>query len=327
MKILTITNMFPTEEYPDFGTFVFDQVRSIERLGHEVDVLFMNPKDRPFRYKAYPLGFPRLWRTLSAKRYDVIHAHYVYSGIVGRAQRSTPLVLTHHGCEIVDSMQGPLCRLTRSWADETIVVAPWMIPVLGLGKAHVIPCGIDLVLFTPMDRSEARVRLGLRSDRKYAMFAGRTSDPVKRFDLLQEAVERARKTDPEIELLVVAGEPHERMPLYMSAADVFVLSSETEGSPQVVKEAMACNLPIVATEAGDAWTVIESTRGCYKSGSDPQEIASCILEATSPTLRTEGRGRVEGLGIDSIARRVEQVYEAAISKRATARYETRTVHA
>src|SRR5579872_292919 len=156
MRVLTVTNMFPTERSPQFGIFVQEQVNSIRALGHEVDVLFINAREGHLRYKGYAAGVPRLWARLRRSRYDVIHAHYVFSGMIARAQRSAPLVLTHHGPELVDPWQGPLCRWTRSWADRTIVVAPWMVPVLGLDDVDVIPCGIDLSLFQSMDQTEAR---------------------------------------------------------------------------------------------------------------------------------------------------------------------------
>lgn len=327
MRVLTVTNMYPTESRPDFGIFVHEQVQSIERLGHDVDVLFMNAKEGGFRQKAYLLGFPRLWKTLAENTYDVIHAHYVFSGVVARAQRSSPLVVTHHGCELVHPWQGPLCKLTRSWADETIVVAPWMVRELGLGDAQIIPCGIDLSLFRSVDRQEARDRLGLDPHRKYVLFAGRMSDPVKRFPLLEQAVRIVQADDPDVEMLVVSGQPHDHIPLYMSAADVFAMTSATEGSAQVVKEAMACNMPIVATDAGDNWTVMGNTEGCYRTSAEPLEIAARLKDAITPPRRTAGRASVERFGIDAIARQVESIYEEAIRHRATSQQKARTAHA
>jgi teichuronic acid biosynthesis glycosyltransferase TuaC len=318
MRILTVTNMFPTTESPQFGIFVHEQVESIRRLGHDVEVLFINGREGRFRHKAYALGFPRLWTALRERRYDVIHAHYVFSGIVARAQRSAPLVLTHHGPELLHPWQGPLCRLTRSWADETIVVAPWMVSELGLGEVHVIPCGVDLSLFDPIDRLEARRRLGLDPDRRYILFAGNSWDLRKRFALVEQAAAMVSAQEPDIELLTVCGQPHERIPLYMFAADVFAMASTSEGSAQVVKEAMASGLPIVATDAGDNWDAIRDTPGCYPTSADPVEIAACLRAAISPPRRTDGRARAQRFALDSIAGEVVSVYETAL--RAGARH-------
>src|SRR3974390_34029 len=114
MRILTVTNMYPTEQSPQFGIFVQEQVDSIRARGHEVDVLFVNAREGRLRHKAYLLGAPRLWRTVAGRQYDIIHAHYVFSGIIARFQRSAPLVLTHHGPELLHPWQGPVCKLTRS---------------------------------------------------------------------------------------------------------------------------------------------------------------------------------------------------------------------
>src|SRR5579862_1043775 len=262
MRVLTVTNMYPFEKMPQFGIFVHEQVESIRALGHNVDVLFMNGREGKLRHKAYPLGIPRLWKTLATHQYDLIHAHYVFSGVVARLQRACPLVVTHHGVELVDPLQGPICRFTRNWADSTIVVAEWMVPKLGLEKVDVIPCGVDLSLFRPIDRLEARKLLDLEPDKRYILFAGNTWDPVKRFDLIEAAAADVSRDFPDVELITVCGEPHERVPVHMGAADVLVLASTGEGSAQVVKEAMACNLRIVAGNAGDTWDVIRDTEGC-----------------------------------------------------------------
>lgn len=323
MRILTVTNMYPTERSPQFGIFVEEQVNSIRALGHDVDVLFVNAREGRLRHKAYVLGFPRLWQVLSKNRYDVIHAHYVFSGVIARAQRSTPLVLTHHGPEFMHPWQGPLCRLTKRWPDELIVVASWMLPILSMPRVHLIPCGVDFSLFRPMDRQEARTKLGLDPSKRYVLFAGNSWDRRKRFDLVQAARRMVSARQPDVELLEVCGQPHHLIPLYMNAADVFAMVSTSEGSAQVVKEAMACNLPIVATDAGDNWEVIDGTAGCHRTGADPAEIAARLEGALSPPRRTDGRSKVERFSMESTARAVVTVYEQALrSSSEPARSET-----
>ncbi|HZT97551.1 MAG TPA: glycosyltransferase [Chloroflexota bacterium] len=312
MRILTVTNMFPTERNPQFGIFIQEQVESIRQLGLEVDVLFVNGREGRLRQKGYLVGFPALWRALRSCRYDVIHAHYIFSGIIARAQWAAPLVLTHHGVEVRDRFQGGLCRLTRFWPDEQIVVADWMIAPLRSPRAHVIPCGIDLDLFRPMPKADARAQLGLEPEKRYVLFAGYTWDPVKRFHLVEQAVRILKSRLPDVELVAVCQQPHQRIPLYMNACDVFAMTSSFEGSAQVVKEAMACNLPIVATDAGDNWDVLGDTAGCYRTGDDPKEIAGHLEAAVSPPLRTDGRKQVERFGLRSTAERVVSVYEAAL---------------
>jgi teichuronic acid biosynthesis glycosyltransferase TuaC len=320
MKVLTLTNMYPTENNPQFGIFVREQVESLRACGVEIDVLFVNGREGRLRHKGYLTAVPRLWAQLMNHRYDLIHAHYVFSGMIARAQFRLPLVLTHHGPELRDPFQGKLCRATRGWADELIVVADWMVSVLDprreCSDIHVIPCGVDLSLFRPMSQAECRTRLGLKQDARYVLFAGNTWDERKRYRLVEAAVEKLRSANPDIELLTVCGQSHDVIPLYMNAADVFAMTSVLEGSAQVVKEAMACNLPVVATDAGDNWNVIGSTDGCFKADDSVDKIAANLLLAMSPPRRTTGRQAVNRFGIDAIARSVLDVYEGALDRAA-----------
>jgi glycosyltransferase involved in cell wall biosynthesis len=243
----------------------------------------------------------------------VIHAHYIFAALIARAQWQAPLVVTHHGPELRFRFQGPLCRWTRGIAEEVIVVAGWMVPELGVPGAHVIPCGVNLNLFRPMPQADARATLGLRPDRRYVLFAGNYLNPRKRFHLVQDAVDHVRSRHPDVELLTVARQPHEIIPLYMNAADVFAMTSTDEGSAQVVKESMACGLPVVATDAGDNWDVIAGTPGCYRVGPDPAEIAARLEEAITPPRRTDGPAHVARFGLERVAREVVAVYEQARS--------------
>lgn len=315
MRILIVTNMYPTPANPQFGIFVKEQVESLRALDLDVDVLFTNAKEGRFRHKGYMLGFPRLWNTLVHQRYDVIHAHYVYSGIIARAQWQAPLVVTHHGPELYDRWEGPLCRGTRRFADGIIVVADWMVPMLGAPTAHVVPCGVNPDLFRPMPQAEARRALGLPLDRRYVLFAGNYLSPRKRFHLVEEAMAILRARHADIDLLKVARQPHERIPLYMNAADVFAMVSTAEGSAQVVKEAMFCGLPVVATDAGDNWDVIGDTPGCYRVKPRPADIADRLEAALTPPRRTDGPLRVTRFSLATVAAEVAAVYESVCARR------------
>ena len=193
-----------------------------------------------------------------------------------------------------------------------------MVPELGAPSAHVIPCGVNLNLFRPLPQADARAALGLPLDRRYVLFAGNYLNPRKRFHLVQDAVHRLRSRQPDVELLTVARQPHEIIPLYMNAADVFAMTSTDEGSAQVVKESMACGLPVVATDAGDNWDVIDGTPGCYRVGPDPAEIAVRLEEAITPPRRTDGPARITRFGLERVAREVLAVYEQARAAHRTA---------
>ncbi len=248
LRVLVVTNMYPRPEAPSHGVFVGDQVASLRRLGVDVDVFFMNGRGNRLNYL---LAYPRLWNTLRKKRYDVIHAHYVFSGLVARAQWQAPVVLTHHGPEVFMTWEKNVCHLATPWFDRVIVVSPEMRERLGYKDAIVIPCGVDMQRFSPISQKEARLQTGLPQEKKLVLWAGEHFRPEKRYEIVEEAMRRLSAEDPNVELVLLSGRPHADVPVYMNAADVLLLTSDAEGSPMVVKEAMSCNLPVVATDVGD----------------------------------------------------------------------------
>lgn len=312
MKVLVLTNMYPTPAYPSFGTFVEEQVQSLRQEGIEVDVLFVNGVKSKLNYL---WGFPRLWARLLTRRYDLIHAHYVFSGIIARAQFLYPVVLTHHGSQVFQTWQAPVCRLVTPLMDETIVVSPEMKEKGHLDKSHIIPCGIDFDLFKPIPKEPAREELNLPQDKKLVLYAGEYFRPIKRFDIVQKAMKLLQAEDPDVELVLVSKKPLSVVPKYMSACDVLVLVSDGEGSPMVIKEAMACNLPIVSVPAGDVPEVIAGAEGCYLCSQDPQDVAEKLKLALERGERSQGREKIGYMEIGAISRRIITLYENVLQKK------------
>ncbi len=310
LRVLVVTNLYPYPGAPDFGTFVRDEVESIRGLGVHVDVFFFDGRSSRWNYlKAYPA----FWKTLGRGRYDLVHAHYTLSGLVARAQLKVPVVVTIHGIEVILPWVKEASRFLARTADAVIVTSRRVRSDLGWNRAEIIPPGIDLNIFRPMPVLEARKELGLSPGKRYVLFAGKPR-PEKRFLAIREAVRRLRETVLEAELLVATGMPHNQVPLYMNAADVLVLASRYEGSPMVVKEAMACNLPIVVTDVGDAREVIAGTEGCYITDGSVEDMAEKLRIAIDFGKRTDGRDRISHLALGSIARRVADVYEKVVGR-------------
>ncbi|NOZ27279.1 MAG: glycosyltransferase family 4 protein [Chloroflexi bacterium] len=311
MHVLLVTNMYPTPDRPAAGIFVAEQVASLERLGVTFDVLYVDGRRSSLNYA---WGVPRLWAQLRRARYDLIHAHYVFSGWIARLQWGRPLVLTHHGIEVLTGWTAPLCRWASRWADQVIVVSQAMQRALAPIPSHVIPCGVDLTLFRPGDRAAARAALGLEPDRPLVLFAGDLR-PEKRYPLAQAAVAHLRAMGTDAALVTLTGQPHDRVPLYMQACDVLILTSTHEGSPMVVKEAMACNLPVVSVDVGDVAEVIGGTEGCVVAEADPEKLAMGLQRALAHG-RTNGRAAVERFDLDRVARQVLEVYRMVMEEAA-----------
>jgi teichuronic acid biosynthesis glycosyltransferase TuaC len=315
VKVLVVTNMYPSPQAPSFGTYVYDQVQALREAGAEVDVFHVVQHQR--RIWNYVWAIPRLWRLLMARRYDLIHAHYVLSGVVARAQWGHRVVLTHHGPEVLGQprWQAILCKLVTPLFDEVIHVTEEVRRVLHDADGWVIPCGVNLDVFMPVGREEARQRLGLPLDTPLVLWAGEYWRPEKRFDLVQQAMQLTVRQVPRAELVLLANKPHEVVPLYMSACDVLILTSALEGSPMVVKEAMACNLPIVSVQVGDVPDVIRGTIGCALAERDPQDLAAKLVPLLQRPRRSDGRQRIEHLSHARVARRILAVYARALRSR------------
>ncbi len=321
--VLVITNLWPTNEDPGYGSFVQAQMESLGPLGVNYDVVFIDGRRSRWNYFR-ALGELRF--RLKHYRYDLIHAHFGLSGWVARCQWRTPVVVSFMGDDVLGrpTRSGRITLYGRflqasSWVlarlvSAIIVKSQEMKTRLGLNAAHVIPNGVDLGLFRPMEQAEARQALGLDLKKKFVLFPYNPLEVRKRFDVIEAAVAHARREIPEIEILQVRGVPRERMPLYMNAADVLVLASLFEGSPNAVKEAMAVNLPVVSVDVGDTHDLIGPTEGCYLVPRDTEAIAARIVEVCRRGARTNGREWIARLSMEKVAKQIVDLYQSVVSR-------------
>jgi teichuronic acid biosynthesis glycosyltransferase TuaC len=329
VRVLVATAMYPTLERPAWGTFVRTQVESLRAAGVEVDVMALEGRHRKL---LYPKGMYELRRRLAGGSIDLVHAHYGYMGVVARTQFRVPVVVTYHGDDLLGTIDEngrvvPLSRviafggrLLAERVDAVIVQNAEMARRLRRNDAYVIPHEVDLELFRPIDREHARAALGLEPGKKYLLFASPPEIPIKRFPLAEAAARLLSDSDPAVELLVVHKETQDRLALYFNACDVLVFPSFQEGSPNIVKQAMACNLPIVSTDVGDVRDVIGETPGCEICAPDPAAFARCIAEILARLDRTTGRDAVLRFDPSLVAARIVDVYEHVLDGRARRPY-------
>jgi glycosyltransferase involved in cell wall biosynthesis len=323
-RVLVVTNLWPTESDPGYGSFVQAQMESLRPLGVEFDALFIDGRASRWNYLR---GVSRMRALLRQKHYDLIHAHFGLSGWVSRCQFRVPVVVSFMGDDVLGRprrngsitaygrfLQASSFVLARI-VTASIVKSAEMKAKLRLASAEIIPNGVDLNAFRPIDRVEARKELGLDPAKKYVLFPYDPTEQRKRYDLIQAAVEEAQASNPAIEILHARGVPRERMPLYMNAADVLVLASIFEGSPNAVKESMAVNLPVVAADVGDVRELIGTTEGCTIVPREVEPMAEKIVEVCRRAARTRGREAIARLSIEKVAERVVAVY-ARVAKTA-----------
>jgi glycosyltransferase involved in cell wall biosynthesis len=207
-----------------------------------------------------------------------------------------------------------ICRISKELArhcDTVIVKSEEMLKHIPREcKAYVVPNGVDFEMFKPIQKEEARKQLGLDLNKTYLLFPSNPNYPVKRFELAKRAFEIVRKTVTNCELLVIYGKRREEVSLYMNASDCLLLTSYHEGSPNIVKEAMACNLPIVSVKVGDVQEVISNTDGCYIVTNKPEDIAGMIIKVLNKGKRTDGRQNIAHLEISNIAKKIISIYQS-----------------
>jgi glycosyltransferase involved in cell wall biosynthesis len=328
--------MYPTPEYPFYGIFVKEQVESLRKEGVFVDVFFINGRDNRLNYF---FAVPCLVKKLRFGHYDLVHAHHTYCICVFWIAKlilglKIPLILTLHEAEalkppgLIPRDTDAVSKLVYSkgikkWAvhrtDLLISVCKDLIEVLNSKrKSTVKPPGVDLQLFQPINKHRCRERLKLPKDKKIVFFPADIKNPErhtqKGFDILQ----RTFAILPRDNVLLATGGSisHQDMPLYMNASDVVVQTSNFEASPMVIKEAMACNVPIVSTDVGDTKEIIGNTEGCFICERDPEDIALKIKMALDYGRRTEGRERIIELGLElqQISRKIINIYKETLRR-------------
>ena len=280
--------------------------------------------------KNYFFHIFRLKRHLKENRYDLIHAHYALCGIVSHlARNKEKLVVSFMGDDLIGSINsagkyslyGDLIVLLNKFFikkyDFTITKSRNLAHKLkSEDQNNIIPNGVDISVFNEKDKKECRRILDIPLDKKLILFVSNPARAEKNYKLAEDSVKLIK--DNNIYLRAVHGLTKEELVLYYNAADLLLLTSLHEGSPNVIKEAMACNCPIISTDVGDVRSVIGDTRGCCLISYDPNDIVEKLkftLTFSQKVGRTKGRERIIELGLDSktIAKKIVALYEKVIN--------------
>ncbi|AGN00040.1 Glycosyltransferase-like protein [Salinarchaeum sp. Harcht-Bsk1] len=300
----------------DHATFYRQQVEALGRLGVRTEVVPVSGTraatgDGSERSLVDYLGLVADVRKRDLSAYDLVHANYGLTVPAAFAQRTCPVVLSLWGSD-VSGRFGWIGRLGARRASETIVMSSGMAETLR-SDCTVIPHGVDLELFEPMDREQALSSVGWAQAAKHVLFPYPSDRAVKNYPLARRLVDVADARLPDDVVLHTLDErvAHERMPVLMNAADAMVLVSASEGSPNTVKEAMACNLPVVARDVGD---VRERLRGVEPSvvAEEEQALVDGLVAVLDDRERSNGREHVQELSVDRVAERTLGVYLSAI---------------
>lgn len=323
LRVLQIVGDLPSRERPWVQPFVASQIESLRRLGIHLDVLELGICCGA-GWRKYAGGVPRVRHLVKKNHYDCIHAHYSYCGWVARAQWSTPVIVSLMGDDLLGeaNWQGAqttrghldclMSRLLTRCVDHVVVKSVAMMRrVSAKDRVSVIPNGVDFDLFRPSDRVTGCQRMGLDGGDRIILFTGNPALPRKNFPLAERAVDLLNKEWTEkARLFVFWGRSQDQMPAAMNAADALLVTSFWEGSPNVVKEAMACNLPVVAVDVGDIRQIIGDAENCFVCEHDCRELAAALFRVLESGQRSNGRELIEHLRLESVASRIEALYRS-----------------
>ncbi len=319
--------------------FFLDQVRILEERGIECDALYQGD----FRQDGHVHGdrsiheglldsiaghnpiyyavrgsmlYPKILQASLAEDYDIVH---VNSGVVaplGLLQPNRPVVMTFWGDDLLGDrlagLQPKITKLCATQSDHVIVRSQEMKDALPC-DATIIPSGVDLSVFEPMPQVEAREAVGWDADDRHVIFPYHKGHEKKRYHVAKRTVERVNRSFEEtVRLQDVHDADHDEMPLYYNAADALLLPSLREGSPNTVKEAMACNLPVVSTDVGDTRRRLGPVENSYVCSNDA-ELVDAVVSVLETGERSDGRVHVREVSLQRMGERIESIYESLLA--------------
>lgn len=299
---LIVTNMWPEPSRPVYGVFVERQADALRAAGMQIDVVYIRGYLSKVVYLRAVLLF--LWLSIfERKRYRLVHVHGGETAIVARAFLVKPMVVTYHGDDVLGykSDDGPISRASRfrsfvirhqaALFNATVTQSTEMhnrFPSHVQRHNRVIHCGVDSS-FSPMERSDARRQLGWNETERIALFAAtKPYEPRKRIDLAEAAVKYAEVDLGPIRFVIAENLPLKTVATMMNAADCLLMTSMAEGGPLVVKEALLCGLPVVATDVGDVRKVLGGVSPSAICRHDARELGTALTEVLRSNRRIEG---------------------------------------
>ena len=310
MRVLIVTNMWPTPQRPAFGVFVRDQVEALQALGApdlDLEVVVLAPG-------SYVGGAAALARRRRGQRFDIVHAHFGLTQWPALAVRAGARAVTLHGTDVRHPLSGRLTRAALRFADLVATASEDLareLPAPRRGQRRaVLPCGVATTRFTPRSRSEARARLGLDPGGRYLLFPADPERAGKRADRARLLAAATGAT-----LLTAGAIDPEAMPWHVNAANAVVVPSDHEGFGLAVLEALACDVPVLATPTGIHPQALAGIDGTLCAPFDPGVWATTAgphLAAADP--RIAGRARADEFGAARMAERVLAAWRDLVGK-------------
>jgi glycosyltransferase involved in cell wall biosynthesis len=315
MKILHLTNNYPTLTHPIFGIFVKEQIESLKSLNIKCDIFFINGREKG--KLEYIKSIFKLRKYLKLNKYDIIHCHHVISAlclIISGAIKGNKVIVSYQNDpenEFGDFVYQFIKRRIRHsiFKNNSKLIVD--------DNCSYLANGVNTSFFIQKGKSESYKKLGLEKSKTYILFVSSNFiRKQKRYDRFK-AVIKLLTTEynwKNLEELILINTPRELVPYYFSAASLHLLTSDFEGSPNSVKESMSCNTPVVSTPVGNINDMLSGAVNCFVTNSfDPEELAFFCDKA----LKTNGTPRdiiiQQKLDIESVALKLKNIYTRVLN--------------
>ena len=299
MRILIVTSGNSEQISP----FVKEQAHSLIKEGVLIDLYLIKGKG----LIGYLKNYFSLLNKLKNKKYDLLHAHYGLSGLLAAMQFSVPVIITFHGSDVNMKKNYLFSRIASNLSATNIFVHNNLSNRLKIYSKplNIIPCGVDDNTFFPISKSDARKKLGWKKDNNYILFSSSFDNKIKNVSLAESAVSTINNS----QLIELKGFKKEQINLLLNASDLLLVTSFSETGPIIVKEALACNCPIVSTDVGDVKKLIKNINNCHLTTYNANNIKEKINLVLKDNNRTNGRIAIQKFRLEKIAHEVLVVYQ------------------
>lgn len=305
MKILIVCSHRNYASYTEYmAPFIYEQIQGLKEIGCDFRVCFVKGGG----LKAYIQAWRNMQKLIKEFKPDIIHAHYGLCCLLANMQRKVSVVSTYHGSDINNPKVRMFSKIAIRLSKINIFVSKQLYDIAKQPKKSIIiPCGVDTNLFCYHDKVEARRQLGWKEKKHYVLFSKMFTDPIKNYPLAKAAIDHLK----DVELVEFIGYTRQESVLLYNAVDAVIMTSFTEGSPQFIKEALACNTPIVSVNVGDVATLINGVDNCQLCSYDAISLSNALDDIFKNNRRTYGHEQIIKLELDNntIIHKIKNVYD------------------
>ena len=287
--------------------FIIEQVESLKKIDIHIEYFLIKGKG----WTGYLKSLSKLKKKIKNKKFNLIHAHYGLSGLLATLQRKIPVIITFHGSDININKNYKWSFIASRLSSKNIFVhkdQPKKLKVM-LNEKDIIPCGINLKIFQPKDKVALRKKLNWDQNKVYILFSSSFDKPVKNVNLAYKSTQNVKNS----ELIELKNYTKIELSNLMNAADLLLVTSFSETGPLIVKEAIACNCPVVSTDVGDVKEIIVKRKNSFVTSYNPKEIEAVIkkvIKLKKPVPKDELT--LQEYDLNYAAQRIKVVYQECL---------------